>query len=728
MDTQQTAELPQSKYSFGTFMGVFTPSLLTILGVIMYLRFGWMVGNVGIPLALLIVTISTSITFVTALSVSAVATNMKVGVGGEYFLISRSLGLELGGAIGIPLYLARAASVTLYAFGLAEVLRFFIPELPIQPVAAGIILLVTLVSAKSASLTLKIQIPLMIAVFLSIVVMAIGVFGNPSPAIVKPTYINAPGFWVVLAIFFPAVTGFTAGVGLSGDLKDPSRSIPRGTLAAVVCGYLIYMGISVLLAFAAPAKNLVSDNLIWNKIAGGAAFILPGMIGAILSSAIGSILAGPRVLQALAADRVLPGFLGKISPKSGEPMLAIWLTGGISMLLVLVGDLNAIAPVVTMFFLTFYTSINLVSGLERLIGDPSYRPRINVPWYISFLGAAGSIAVMFLINKVACVIALSVELVVWLLLRRRALEATFGDLRRGFFSSLIKTSLENLRTLPMDPRNWRPHILLFSGNVKKRRPLIRLADSLNQKRGILTVCDLQIGDLDSLQENMHERAAAIDDYLHDQGLTTFAECPVVENLERGFETTAQANGIAGLESNTIMFGWSKRPSRMAMFLRVMRRIGKLGKSVVIARFPARSRNIKPGRIDIWWRGGESNGDMMLLLAHLLSLNTEWRGSTITLKSVAADEEDRAHIEEGLTRMLHTVRIKAETRIILQKKGQKPQDLIRRESRGAAIVFMGMAEPEQGKEQLYARRLKDLIEGLPAVILVKNSSYFAGKLV
>jgi len=709
-------------------MGVFTPSLLTILGVIMYLRFGWMVGNVGLPLSLVIVTISTAITFITALSVSAVATNMNVGVGGEYFLISRSLGLELGGAIGIPLYLARAASVTLYAFGLAEVLRIGIPQLPIQPVAAGIVLLASLVSAKSASLTLKIQIPLMIAVLFSILMMSLGVFRNPSPAVMKPAYLNAPGFWAVLAIFFPAVTGFTAGVGLSGDLKDPSRSIPRGTLGAVACGYLIYIGVSILLAFAASPKELATDNLIWNRIAGGAYFILPGMIGAILSSAVGSILAGPRVLQALSADRVLPGFLRRTSKKNGEPLNAIWLTGGISMLLVLVGDLNAIAPVVTIFFLTFYASINLVSGLERLIGDPSYRPRIRVPWYISFLGAACSIAVMFLISRVACVIALSVELIVWLLLRRRALEATFGDLRRGFFSSLIKTALENLRTLPSDARNWRPHFLLFSGNVKKRLPLIRLADSLNQKRGILTVCDLQVGDLDELQENMHDRAAGFDDYLHDQGLTTFSECPVVEDLERGFETTAQANGIAGLESNTIMFGWSRRPARMAMFLRVMRRIGKLGKSVVIARFPARSKGVKPGRIDIWWRGEESNGDMMLLLAHLLSLNPEWRRSTIIVKSVAADEEERNRIEEGLTQMLHTVRIKAEIRILLLNRGQKAQDLIKGESRGASVVFMGMAEPQPGKERLYAGRLQKLIEGLPAVILVKNSSYFAGRLV
>ena len=484
--TNNDNQLPQSHHKFGTFMGVFTPSLLTILGVIMYLRFGWMVGNVGLFKALLIVTISTSITFITSLSVSSVATNMQVGVGGEYFLISRSLGLEMGGAIGVPLYLARAVSVTLYAFGLAESLRFVWPGLPLQPAAAVIIVVITLVAARSAALTLKIQIPLMAAVFVSIGVMAAGVLSKPHPPVLTGIGEGAAGFWVVLAVFFPAVTGFTAGVGLSGDLKDPSKSIPLGSVGAVICGYIVYMGVSVLLAFAAPAGDLVNNSLIWKEIAVVSFLIFPGMWGAILSSAIGSILAGPRVLQALATDRIAPRVFGKVSPKSGEPTISIYLTGGISLLAVLIGDLNSIAPVVTMFFLTFYTSINLVAGLEGLIGDPSFRPRIKVRWYLSFAAAGGSIAVMFLINKVACIAAILIELGLWMWLRSRSMTAAFGDLRRGLLYSMIKSSLEKLKMLPPRSRDWRPMILLFCGDVKKRLNLVQLADWLNQKRGIVT--------------------------------------------------------------------------------------------------------------------------------------------------------------------------------------------------------------------------------------------------
>ncbi|MBT8184057.1 MAG: Na-K-Cl cotransporter, partial [Eudoraea sp.] len=230
---------------FGTFLGVYTPSILTILGLIMYLRFGWVLGNVGLGLTIVIVLLSSSITFITGLSASAIATNIQVGVGGEYFLVSRSLGMETGGAIGIPLYFCRTLSVTFYCFGLAEAILVFwpsewalLPTYAVQILAAFFIVFVTLLSGKSASLALKVQIPIMILVGASILALAIGVLMNDiHQPIIKANYSTAPaGFWYVFAVFFPAVTGFTAGIGMSGDLKNPRKSIPRGTLGAVLTG------------------------------------------------------------------------------------------------------------------------------------------------------------------------------------------------------------------------------------------------------------------------------------------------------------------------------------------------------------------------------------------------------------------------------------------------------------------------------------------------------------
>lgn len=265
---------------FGTFLGVYTPSVLTIVGVMMYLRFGWVVGNTGLPFALLIVLMSSSITFITGLSASAIATNMRVGVGGEYYMVSRSLGLELGGAIGIPLFLCRTLSLTLYSFGLAESIAFLWPHswgpLPLQWMAAAVIVATTAIAGKSASLSLKLQLPIMVAVGLSILALAGGALsgGISAPEMTAHYERSAPGgFWYVLAVFFPAVTGFTAGIGMSGDLQDPKRSIPRGTLLAVATGTLVYLLILALLSLSASVDGPALARLdlgsppIWTSIA-----------------------------------------------------------------------------------------------------------------------------------------------------------------------------------------------------------------------------------------------------------------------------------------------------------------------------------------------------------------------------------------------------------------------------------------------------------------------------
>ena len=327
----EKTSIPSQK--FGTFLGVYVPSVLTILGLIMYLRFGWVVGNVGLIKTVVIVLLASSITFITGLSASAISTNIKVGVGGEYYMISRSLGLEPGGAIGIPLYLCRTLSVTFYSLGLAESILVLWPEawgvLPpyaMRGLAIGFIVLVTALSGKSASLALKSQIPILIIVSISIIALIAGVLmkGVHAP-VTEATYTTAPkGFWYVFAVFFPAVTGFTAGIGMSGDLKNPQKSIPIGTLGAVVSGAVVYLIIPIFLSITAA---LTIDQLadpeagvtIWTRLAVFGPFIVyPAVWGAVLSSAFGSILGGPRILQALSIDGLAPKILSKLS-KSGQP-------------------------------------------------------------------------------------------------------------------------------------------------------------------------------------------------------------------------------------------------------------------------------------------------------------------------------------------------------------------------------------------------------------------------
>ena len=725
---------------FGTFLGVYTPSVLTILGLIMYLRFGWVVGNVGLPLTLFIVLLATSITFITALSASAVATNMRVGVGGEYYMISRSLGLELGGAIGIPLFLCRTLSITFYSFGLAESILAFWPAAWGQPPAAttqlltaGLIVAIIAISGRSAELALKLQIPIMIAVGLSILALAIGVAtGGIQAPEMAPSYRTAPrGFWYVFAVFFPAVTGFTAGVGMSGDLRDPRRSIPRGTLLAVSTGALVYLTIPVLLSVTARVTpvDLAEPGIVWIQIAVlGAWLVFPGVWGAILSSAFGSALGGPRVLQSLSRDRLAPAFLSRTS-STGQPTIATWVSGAIALAAVALGGLNAVAQFVTILFLTLYVTINLSAAIENLVGDPSFRPTIKVPWWVSLAGSIGAIAVMFLISPLACIAAVVLELGLYLHLRRRALRREWGDVRAGMWMAVARFALMKLRENRTDPRNWRPHILLLAGDPGKRISLVRLASWFNQDRGIVTACRLMSGDLHDGTIEIDRVRAEMEAEMSDAGLTAFCEAHVVPDFETGVLGIAQASGVGELAANTVMFGWSKRRERLASQLRLMRALANAGKSTIISRIQWAHEPGQEKRIDLWWGGLQNNGDLMLLLAHLLRLNPEWTNARLTVRSIARSESERDSQNTGLAELLAETRIEADTEVMYEPDPDRDvADIMHSHSALADVVFLGLMMPPFGDETRYAERLVQLAEGFRTTIFVRNAGRFAGDLL
>ena len=714
----------------GTFIGVFTPPVLTILGVILYLRTGWVVGSVGLMGALVIIVIANLVTLATALSVSAVSTNMRVGAGGAYYIISRSLGVEIGAAIGIPLFLAQAFSVTLYAFGLAESLQIVWPAVPQKVVAAATVLVVTLLAARGAGLALRLQIPIMVAIGVSLVVLGVGIANsNPETIRLSTAFDEPPGFWTVFAVFFPAVTGILAGISLSGDLKHPDRSIPRGTIAAVLVGFVVYIGAAIGLALAADPAELVADNLIWFTIAGVAGvLILPGLWGAIFSSAVGSVLSAPRTLEAMVADRVLPRWLGSPIGQVRGPGVPLLISLLVALGAVFLGGINAVAPVLTMFFLTTYGMVNLVAGVENLTADPSYRPTMRVHWAISLVGAGACFWVMFLISPAALVAAVTIEIGVYLLIRRRALVAPWGDLRRGAMMSLVRSTVIQLRRLPNDPRNWRPNILLFSGDVQRRPDLARFAAWLVQDRGILTVCELGVGSLERYAEFAAERRAQLDADLDELGVVAFAEVDVVDDFVDGAVAVAQANGIAGIESNTVMFGFSDKLERRVSALQIIERLALIGKSAIICRTVPHQRRATGREIHVWWGGLQNNGDMLALFAHLISLNPEWRDARIRIMSITSSDMMAERNARMLDQVIHAARIPAETEVIVRRGGQSIQSVIRERSERADVVLMGLRANQPGEEFEYARRLEELVEGLPTVIFVRCAGEFRGRLL
>lgn len=728
---------PPQAPKLGTFIGVFTPTVLTILGLMLYLRMGWVVGNAGLAGAIAIIMIANAITLATALSMSTLATNMRVGVGGAYYLISRTLGLEFGGSIGIPLYLSQTLSITLYAYGLAESIGVIIPDMPwyvVKGIAIVTIIGVTLVAARSTELTLKAQLPVMVLIAISLIALFLGVDWSMIQADTMGSYPDVEGsgfagFWQVFAVFFPAVTGVLAGVSLSGDLKDPAKAIPYGALGAVVVGFVVYMLVPVAMAFSASSVDLVENKLIFTQVAlFGPVLVMGGLWGAILSSAFGSILGAPRTLQALAFDGLVPRALGENDPKTGEPVLGLRISGGIALAAaILLPDLNQVATWVTVFFLTTYGALNLVACVEALVGDSGFRPSLRVPWVVSAFGAIGCFVAMFLISPFACVVAIAVEGVLFYVLSRRSLQSTWGDVRTGLWLTTARFVLMQLRWARVDPRNWRPHLLVFTSRVRDNIPMVRLAAEVGQRRGIVTIMELIVSD-DPDPKQIRRTVAQNQRIVDEAGLTAFCEVVAVRDLEGGVVDVTQANGFAGLQSNTVMLGFpGDGLPGVRRVLRLARTLDGLEKSIIVHKPGTGQRRPDP-QILVWWTGKEHNGDLMLLLAHLLRGTTTFRAGNLILKSIvnSAEEADLRRKEIGT--LLPDIRIDAHLEVIVNQDAERIPDLIRRHSRSADLVFLGLPIPTAEEDEATAERMSDLVEGLPEVLLVHNAGPFRGRLV
>ncbi len=723
----------QFTHKFGTFLGVYMPSILTILGLIMYLRFGWVLGNLGLIKTILVVVMASSITFITGLSASAIATNIKVGVGGEYFMISRSLGLEPGGAIGIPLYLCRTLSVTFYCYGLSEAILVLwsvdgeaLPSYILQFMTIGFIVIVTVLSGKSAKLVLRSQIPIMIIVGASILALVIGVFSkNLQAPITEATYLTAPeGFWYVFAVFFPAVTGFTAGIGMSGDLKNPQKSIPRGTLGAVVSGAIIYLIIPFLLAVtgALTIEQMTDPEAgvtIWTRLAiFGPWIVYPAVWGAVLSSAFGSILGGPRILQALAMDGLVPKSLAILS-RSGQPTIATWISGAIAVSAVFLGGLNTIAQYVSVLFLTLYVAVNMSAAVEQLIKEPSYRPTIYVPWYVSILGAIAAMIVMWLINPLAFAFALGLELFIFLYLMSRKLEQQWGDASTGIWMHLGRYALLRLNAKKVHPRNWRPIIILFIRDLKEHIELVRFTEMLGQNSGLLTISKLITPEDKDELPLRNEIAHEMQKDLALVGLQALTEVHVVTDLKYGMNQVAAGHGVAGIKTNTIVFGWSSTYDGKIKELEIINDMARSGKNILIAHiikpFPKKVKK----RIDIWWRGQENNGDLMVLLAYLIQLNNKWKKSTIRIFSVTHSEDEKQILENHIRFSIREARIEAKVIVIVAAPKENALDILLAKSMYVDLVFLGLA---WGTNQIEQRVIfiDKILSKLNRAVLVQNN--------
>ncbi len=672
----------------GTFGGVFVPNVLTILGVIMFLRMGWVVGQAGLWQALVILLVAKSITVLTALSLSAVSTNTRVGAGGAYFLISRSLGPEVGGSVGIPLYFAQTISVAFYLVGFAESFSLILPDA--DPKAVGLVALgvFVIVAWFGAGIVAKTQYIILAALGLSLVSFFAGARLTPAAASnLGSAYTEGQNFWSVFSVFFPAVTGIMAGVSMSGDLRDPARSIPRGTLGAILVTLGIYGLQIVVLTAGADRDALVGNSLILLDLSVVPSLIYVGLWAATLSSALASLAAAPRTLQALAHDGVVPRILGASLGGGREPHAGILVSAALAGGCILAGDLNLIAPVISMFFLATYGTINLVAGIERLAGNPSYRPTFRVHWAPSLLGGLGCLAVMFLIHAPATALAMVIIVAIFFLLARARLQEDWVDMRSGLWFSVTRLGLLLYIGSRQHVRNWRPVILVLAGNPKARLPMIRFARHFEAGRGFLFIGQVVTGDEEDLFQRQPRLQEVLANFIHEHELSAAPKMVVARDFVQGVTTLLQASGIGPFQPNTVLTGWSDDAVRRSAFAQAVRRILELQRNLLVYEAPDLEAGPLEPRIDVWWYAKE-NGSFMLTLAYLMRLQPEWRCHRIRVLRIIRDPQGAQEAQDGMKKLVAERRVQADVEIVVDTS--PPLDVIARESERSEVCFVGIS--------------------------------------
>jgi amino acid transporter len=711
-----------NKQRFGT-APVFFTAISTILGAILFLRFGFAVGTLGFWGVILIIILGHMVTVPTALAISEIATNKRVEGGGEYFIISRSFGLNIGGTIGLALYLSQSISVAFYVIAFTEAFEFFFSYmndvhnifLPRQVISVPMMLILSaLIIRKGANIGVKALYFVVVILGISLLLFFLGDTGYTSEADFYPyteRLRNMKSFFMVFAIVFPAFTGMTAGVGLSGDLKNPGKSIPLGTVSATIIGMIIYVFIIYKLAVSASPEDLVGHQLIMSKVAVGGAIVIPlGLAASTISSAIGSVMVAPRTLQALSGDKSFPimgmnRWLKKGREKDNEPVNASIVTCAIAFVFVLLGNLNAVAEIISMFFMLTYGSLCLISFLNHFGSSPSYRPSFKSKWLISLLGCFASVWVMFKINTFYAFIALIIMTVLYLYI------SSYHQERKGVESLFVNAIFQLNRKLQVFLQKkstaktyveWRPSAICISKYSFARNNAFKLLNWISYKYGFGTYLH-RIEGYYSKVNNQQARSdlKKLIKVLDEKDSSVYLDTIISPSYTSAIAHAIQIPGIAGMENNMIIFEYDKETrDELPEIIDNFSLVAAGNFDVCILASGRKEIQNKKG-IHIWLRKfDEDNASLMILLSFIILGHPDWRNSNIKIFLISKAEEVE-EMKTGIKELVQSGRLPITSKnieVIIQKEDVATKKIINDYSFDAGITILGFREETLNHEK------------------------------
>ncbi len=750
---------------FGTFKGVFVPSTEAILGTVLFLILPVLTADTGLAVILFIILLAHTVTLATSFSIADCATNLNtIGGGGMYALSKRSLGLAFGGSIGIQLYLAQAASIGFYCIGFSEPLQPILEPLlnlvPMlqgsgremlllqkQAIATGMLVIFLIIVLTGADFTLKIQTFILIILAGSIAAILISpLVGNALSA--KSLFagsiadINLSGnrsltlsiFFVSFTQFFPAVTGIDAGVGMSGDLKDPGKSLVRGTFSAIAVTFSIYIAVSVVFALmdrGAVIQGYANGNpegsLLTVLLGLGRPFpfnalgilVLMGILFATSSSALSCFMTAPRTAQSLCRDRLLPSFMNFLardfSPRGREPRVAAVFTFFIGLGVIWMGSLSLAAMVVGICYLVVYGWINGAAFFERISKNPSFRPTSKGHWLISLYGFIAAIAIIILFDWVTGILIIVSQYAIFRLILKYKARNKLEGVWWGVLFSFISWGLRTLEDIVQGTKNWRPILIAIAFGKDRHGP---------EKIGYLA-------NLVASYKGMVNFNVIVDKKSPDAEIDV-SRLPIVPRIVRTDDRTesarsmVQMNNFINLKSNTVLLEYSEQIDMVD----VIRTVLSLDKNLLLLKNS--NKLLKQEKVDIWWRG-ERNGNLMVLIAYIIgsSLNLDEK-KTFDIRIIRRLDrnEDRAAAEEEMHSLLVKARLRGEVQVLDYSESDFIETVIAN-SHGSDLILMGIPGNYVDRDakimfdlnEFFFRREIHRYDDLPAILFVRCPQVF-----
>uniref|UniRef100_A0A3Q3BH07 Solute carrier family 12 member 7a n=1 Tax=Kryptolebias marmoratus TaxID=37003 RepID=A0A3Q3BH07_KRYMA len=773
----------------GTFIGVYLPCMQNILGVILFLRLTWIVGTAGILESFAIVFMCCICTLLTAISMSAIATNGVVPAGGSYYMISRALGPEFGGAVGLSLYLGTTFAGSLYILGTIEILLLYI--VPTASVFKGdngeatpndmrvlgtcCLLLMALVVFVGVKYVNKLALVFLSCVILSIMATYAGViksiidppdfnvyllgnrslkmeviknnsstaevwglcspnatydeyftlnnvteiravpgllggvikdnlwnnYGQAGEPIEKKNLPSVPAqglssdnnciyvlnditsyFTLLVGIYFPSVTGIMAGSNRSGDLRDGQRSIPVGTILAILTTSFIYMSFVVLFGACIDGvvlrdkfgysvkKQPVIGILAWPS----PLVIVIGSFFSCCGAGLQSLTGAPRLLQAIARDGIIP-FLQVFGhgKANGEPTWALLLTVGICEIGILIASVDNVAPILSMFFLMCYLFVNLACAVQTLLRTPNWRPRFKFyHWTLSFLGMSLCLSLMFICSWYYALVAIMIAGCIYKYIEYRGAEKEWGDGIRGLSLNAARYALVRLEEVPLHTKNWRPQLLVLcklDSELKVKHPrLLTFISQLKAGKGLTIVASVLEGTYMSRKEDAKTGEQVS---LAAERTKGFSHVIVSSSLRDGFSILIQAAGLGGMKHNTVLMAWpagwkqARDSSARRNFIETVRETTSAQQALLVAKnidhFPDNQERMKEGTIDVWWI--VHDGGLLMLLPFLLSQHKVWRKCKMRIFTVAQMDDNSIKMKKDLQMFVYQLRLDAKVEVV-----------------------------------------------------------------